>query len=70
MAEKEGTKTLGQGDIIIRQFRDEDIPAVVDWTMKEHWHVSNNIVRANYLLDPDGFFAACDSDGQVIGSWT
>ena len=59
--------TSASTDVVIRQLKEEDIPAVVEWTTKEHWHVSNNIVKANYLADPNGFFAACDQDGQIIG---
>ena len=67
MASAAGTTVSGSEDIVIRQLKEEDIPAVVDWTTMEHWHVSDNIVKANYLADPNGFFAAHNHDGQLIG---
>ncbi len=57
------------GDISVRQLQEADIPELVDWTMQEHWHVSHNIMLANYLIDPDGWFAACNRNGQLIGNY-
>ena len=55
--------------ITTRTHQDEDIQTVVEWTLQEHWHVSYNIVKANYLMDPNGFFAACNPDGEIVGGF-
>ena len=67
MTSVESAKVSAKGHVTVRQLKEDDINDVVNWTTKEHWHVSYNIVKANYLADPNGFFAACDQDGRLIG---
>ena len=68
-AEGYSGQVVAEGDITVRQMQEDDIPELVRWTMQEHWHVSHNIIRANYLIDPGGWFAACNRNDQLIGKY-
>lgn len=53
--------------ISVRPMRASELHDAVEWTAREGWHVSDNIMAAWYAIDPSGFLAAVDKEDNILG---
>ena len=61
----------GNSAFRVRRLLEEELPVIMAWMVEEDWHVSINILRSCFKLDPTGWIAAVTSreggSEEVIG---
>ena len=53
------------GDFYLRRLREEELLVIMAWMVEEGWHVSHNILKSCFKLDPQGWIAAVTSRPEV-----